>query len=123
MERFVVSKELAEQLKAKGFPQKTQYAWWYSPLAKQDLLMRSEGINSHAHITAAPMTDELLDVLPKTVDDFYDLTIEVSQGFAVYYYDSDDNRVFKQNYIHDYKSLPNALARLWLWCKAAGHLE
>lgn len=140
MEKYTVSRELAEKLKEAGYPQSTE---WFIRLQKPTGLTkmywhcdmdydnerfsgsRPEHIRfrEENEFFAAPMTDELLEQLPARVKSELpnDLTLvkDVSNGQYYASYETIDDDLVSVD-----AAMPvDALAQLWLYCKANGHIK
>lgn len=110
MEYYVVSRDIAEQLKAAGYPQNTQFYWttnvdFYLISAAARLMS-----NSSKNFTAAPLSDEMLESLPTSILKLWKHSLGFSAGYAGTKDVSSDTPA-------------NALAQLWIWCKTNGYLE
>lgn len=120
MDKYVVSKELAEKLKATGYPQNiSEYV--YMPGAKG--IAGYKLVESVDGWYAAPMTDELLDQLT-----------EVKTGLTLYHVHSTmqweafyAGKFFEygtsgQHWDFQADKPADALAKLWLWIHGGNDL-
>lgn len=118
MEKYVVSRELAERLKAAGFPQlDNQYAWSVQSKYVLNMELR-EAVDGWF---AAPLSDELLEKLPAIIREYNPnkLLVVAKQESGSYWvaYDDTANHGFFSDKPAD------ALAGLWLWCKEQGYID
>jgi hypothetical protein len=135
MEKYVVSRELAEKLKDAGYPQKSIYGWadetkvekaYYFADVKGYILLINVGLISDFYEheyqpIAAPLSDELLEQLPDVVNLDYGFVLTKSAhlgGYACGF--MDDNTSTTESRKAD--KPVDALAKLWLWCKENDHL-
>jgi hypothetical protein len=123
MENYVVSYGLSEKLKMSKFPQNTQFA--YDMDDSEDgshILVENPG--EHPLIIAAPLSDEVLEQLPGSLDIngvFYQRYIyESATGLQCVKYEPVREDILAQEYA---ESLPDALALMWLYCKEHNLLE
>jgi hypothetical protein len=143
MEKYVVSRELAEKLKEAGYVQsKSQfvlYQYYADPERPWKLELRErlnfEGLCGVNNFLTMPITDELLEQLPNfikitnhhpywlRITPYTKTTGEVLVEYIRFvatkgvYYDGTLNSAQHGT------TLPDALAQLWLWCKANGHIK
>lgn len=119
MERFIVSRELAEKLKAAGYPQKVaQFRWFVEPAGSGWSLIYQADDNQWT--VAAPLSDELLEQTPRKF-----IIFKASSGmYRAGELGMNDNEelVIEPFYWEQYVERADAAARLWLWCKENGHL-
>jgi hypothetical protein len=127
MDKYVVSRELAEKLKAAGYPQRTgEYVWsrnhkyeeskWYVVHTRG---LHESDLMEYVFI-AAPLSDELLEQLPGQIDGIYDLGIWPGKDNRTLVGFAEPDGGFQGD---QYANKPaDALAELWLWCKQEGHL-
>lgn len=136
LQDYVVSRELAEELKKAGYPQEA-CNHWQSPHDDKWGLYRSSGLlwrEGSKYSYAAPLSDEILEQLPKTIN------LPNSKGVAFLetewikqdecHYDYRDgygsvldDLVAYPIHPHNWYQNTEALARLWLWCKAEGYIK
>jgi hypothetical protein len=132
MEKFVVSRELAEKLKAAHYNQKANYYWRIPRIAADDipanlLLVNREdtGPNGFYKYVAAPLSDELLEQLwpitlfPTNVS----TATEQAKGrwrTGKVIAPGEAHRGFCREYAD---SPADALAKTWLWLEENGYLE
>jgi len=136
MDKHCVSLEIAKQLKEVGWKKETEFWWVYNKLRDEHKICYglSDCCKNHSESWEyyhAPLATEILEELPKK-DDSDNLArwrfeIELTKG-GMYYcrYDSIDGREIPDNskeenedkwvLIND-KSLPNALAKMWLYLR------
>ena len=123
MEKYLVSRELAEKLKAAGYPQNTQFGWDFDmdDNGNNDGYYVTEQVGNEkvGYLTAAPLSDELLEQIPDT----YEVKKGITGSFVM--------RKFKGIYVvgymwagsrivyasHSADKPADALAELWLYCK------
>jgi hypothetical protein len=133
MEKFVVSRELAERLDGADYPQDTMYIWLRTfdgrSWSNWQLEPRKPASTwpAGSEQFPAPLSDELLEQLPEyglvsIVNSETDLTL-------------DENGKPNKKWVLDYtlerqgypsviaNSPANALAKLWLWLKEHGHVQ
>jgi len=143
MERYVVSRELAEKLKAAGYEQyESKYRYYYGDGYDGLLLdehmwsqhFADEGIRE-GEIVAAPLTDELLEQLPNVIenkDDAYPYYLLVQNPFTTdrraHYHTVGGGSGRLRTTLNDTaiavaNKQCDALAELWLWCKEHGYLD
>lgn len=115
MEKYVVSRELAEKLKEAGFTQSTIHEWYQFSNGQWGVIVRATQIRDVAADFAAPLSDELLEQLPKDV--IIGTYIYAPKVVAEYRHGERRGHGRSQK-LH----LANALAELWLWCKENGTL-
>lgn len=129
MERFVVSRYLAERLKQAGFSQQTEFMWcryslggWsvlHSDIGKDLKLAVSSG--ERLEEMAAPMTDELLEHLPKVIGLCELVIYPHDHSVTAQYEDVED--VPPMGAYPPRTRFVDELAEVWLWCKDNGYLE
>lgn len=118
MHPYTTSQELAEKLKAAGFPQNTQYNW-SRPLYRGGEFKLHHRVQVETREVkerhAAPIAEELLAELPKELDGT-ELEIHPLVGgkWGVGY---------QEHFGAIDKSLSNSLAQLYLWLAEHGYLE
>lgn len=131
MEKHVVSRELAEKLKEAGYPHNTFNVYersdsipkgeWY---LTQPEFMRRYGLWTTQEVKermAAPMTDELLEQLPNYIQDNYLQIIAYGDKYEATYQRIGGSRSWL---VSESNNKPvDALAQLWLYCKANGHIK
>ena len=144
MEKYVVSKDLAEKLKVVGYPQETQFS--HEPIGNDWCVMATHDCVLGRSI-AAPLSDELLEQLPEIVKDEdrpYAWRLEIKRlgsGVTVSYTNDawvrDNKSALKRKGYADseidnmiYATMPvysdkpaDALAELWIWVKEHGYLD
>jgi hypothetical protein len=129
VEKFVVSRELAEKLKAAGYPQEPWNFYWLDGSLMHNV---HDYRNLSDMCTTAPLSDELLEQLPKYID------FKGKRLWLVFEHDAFDARP-TVNYFDDNYNLPDgkppelpstndlhtpdAYARMWLWCKEHGYVQ
>lgn len=136
MEKYTVSRELAQKLKDAGYPQKSFWSFGGDPLVDDKLQILDCGRVYHLKrddkswvFYAAPLSDELLEQLPRSIPSkIYDgkkaeLWLRKDDGkYFVWYYVTGIEDVESDFGAH--ADMPaNALAKLWLWAKENGHLK
>lgn len=122
MERFVVSRELAQKLKDAGYQKRsTILVWWRVVDSKRKnkqewfLAKRTPMLEIKPYeILAAPMSDELLEKIPNVNDERLTVWKLLSGGYSA-------EIPIKDGYYEAAKPV-DALAQLWLGLKANGHL-
>lgn len=130
MERYVVSKDLAERLKAAGFPQTTVHSWFmdYSGHGNDEPKV---GVRDYASSVSgertdtacAPISDELLEQL-----EGIEFGATVSHGKISGNYGAwlagltTFERVMENPSFQEAEKPADALAELYLWCADHGHL-
>lgn len=118
MEKYVVSRELSEKLKAAGYPQMTVH-YWHPKLTDGGLDSWSGGDDA----VAAPLSDELLEQLPMIDNGYFPHLFkpnraEPTSKWCANYYTG--NHILH----HVEAAKPaDALAGLWLFCKENGHVS
>lgn len=134
MEKYTVSRELAQKLKEADYPQNTQFWHVNKKSGAPDVRW---GHGGKLDIIAAPLSDELLEQLPAyvldkqnrhsekgcptcTCENEYRCLLEVRKSAVAYVSDLHHRAI---PYYNQYDHRPDALAELWLWCKANGHLK
>jgi hypothetical protein len=122
MENFVVSKDLAEKLKEAGFPQYNCEFYWTLPNPADPsyvpFVVDAHGSEMYeqSRKAAAPLSDEILVQLPKGVV----MGTYTNPPQVVTEYRRGDIR----GYGRSQELRPSdALAELWLFCKANNYLE
>lgn len=113
MERFVVSRELAERLKAAGYPQETEYYWLALVEGWKLVTASQEGILISFNKCAAPLSDELLEALPEGVE-----VRKVLDGYAA----DPPPECRTRGITRPYLKTADALAELYLFCKENGYI-
>lgn len=138
MEKYTVSRELAQKLKEAGYPQEAEHHWCYefdvnNYKTGEKVVYHKDWLWYHdtqdMAICAAPLSDELLEQLPRSIPSkIYDgkkaeLWLRKDDGkYFVWYYVTGIEDVESDFGAH--ADMPaNALAKLWLWAKANGHLK
>ena len=153
IEKYVVSLDLAKKLKEAGWKKETVY-WWvktqhgirleairyielYPNQSYGIIWLDDAGKEEFMPLAPAPLTEEILEKLPKKIvdDKTYRLRIEIHDdhytvGYCYDYlfsYQQGKNAVVESvlrwlELITD-SDISNALARLWLWLKENGYLE
>lgn len=124
-----VSLETAGKLKETGYPQESEKYWVVAPDKRQEggctppYLMANEPCDVFRipkPIAAAPCACEILKQLPAHIEN---MTLSVFKGSMEYgcaYEDIVNDKVL----IHFHnKSLAQACAELWLWCKKEGYIK
>lgn len=126
MEKYVVSRELAQKLKDAGYPQETYHMHVKWELSEWQVMPSDIGTDIHLETlsgrrtdtVAAPMTDELLEQLPEYIPDsqvagIYNLNIQkvyreyrATYGMVLYVKDG---------------RMPETLAQAWLWLRDNGY--
>lgn len=111
MEKYVVSPELAEKLKASGYPQTPQHFYYHDGM----LMYNVNKYELSGQAVAAPLSDELLeqlfDALTLTIRSYESAMKTVVIEAAAVRGHSATSAVGKP---------ADALAELWLWCKEEG---
>ena len=129
LERQVVSRELAEKMKAKGFPQETYFVWKPLALAPKGISTLSWEI-MHWHprapkdAIAAPTGAEILETLPRDRfgEDGQTFRFQLrpawrqDPGWIARYYNDDEN---DEGLSADGLTAAEALGLLWLKVKEA----
>lgn len=128
MDKYVVSRELAEKLRDAGYPQYNSHFYWMQGFDEPVKAYKTgEGILDDF---AAALSDELLEQLPKEykrkelVISCGEDTEKTYAGYAERdnygYYTLDDN--FYRD-CFDADKPADALAQLWLWCVENGYIQ
>lgn len=118
MEKYVVTRELAIQLKDANFPQNTEFCWF--PADGQHFVMKNQGSKK---APAAPISDEILEQLRLLDIERKTYTVRIVKstaglGYSVCYWHrnitpkSDQEDYFG---IQNGATLADALAKLWIW--------
>src|SRR5487761_1022552 len=133
MEKFVVSRELAQRLKEAGLPQRSEYMWVKFKFA--DWMVAPNDFGKDIHFMtlsgertgeiAAPMTDEILEQLPDSIEEGAHIYWLILRYFAKgdqrghYWSETANKRLgsddHEQGAIGAGSPLPDSLAKLWLW--------
>lgn len=135
IEHHVVSLELAKKLKAAWYPQESLF-YWRILEEKSDLFfcgftdIKKWKEEMNGNLLAAPLASELgeqlpagLHVVPKKVEDWNDwanLMIARFEDRWTPTYDSIATGIYLE--VEGEKTLPNALATMWLYLKERGVL-
>lgn len=127
MEKYTVSRELAEKLKGAGYPQKTVFGWALNsnPEYPPKVFEFGQSFNVEEWV-AAPMSDELLEQLPwYLVTEYQDYDLIIRSGMAFYEACNNVEDVIPHEYpLYPHKpSIADALAQLWLYCKEHNLLD
>jgi len=131
MEKYTVSRELAEKLKKAGFPQTTQYTYYifHSEVKFLDKISVNQHFSDRAvsddDLFAAPISDELLEQLPKLINrnQFLSLTYPINLWVACYTVTVAGRDGTKLKDMPTGDTAVEALAQLYLWCAEHGYLE
>ena len=137
MEKYTVSRELAEKLKKAGFPRTTQYTYYifHSEVKFLDKISVNQHFSDRAvsddDLFAAPISDELLEQLPHHIESQGQLELikwQTSGSYRCGYYRAEPNSLYKTDntqfsVCRDADTLAEALAHLYLWCAEHGYLE
>lgn len=99
MEKHCVSLELAKQLKEAGWKKETEF-WWV--INANGWRLASSRLDFVLENIPTPLSDEILEELP-----ILDIVRKVEDSYTIIHIDTD--------YITNDKSLPNALAKMWLY--------
>jgi hypothetical protein len=120
VEKYVVSRELAEKLKEAEYPSNTVH-YWHNQIVQSrfELLSRDKSVEN----IAAPMSDELLEQLPRYID-----INGVGHQFRIEPNSQHDAKWWiSYSHINSIEmwdeSLVNGLADMWLYCKANGYIK
>lgn len=133
MEKYVVTRELADELLDAGYPQaQSQFLWVRRPDGAVWFLTPGRNYTKYMNfdydMVDTPLSDELLEQL-KELEPAIQVVSNPSQDAL---YNSVKTMLGKTTAfvpfmrMGDYPSADkpaDALARLWLWCKAEGYLE
>lgn len=128
--KYVVSYELSVKLKELCVPQIGEIDWYkhggeIESLSELEYTFCSDNSNvKYERMCSAFMTDELLEMLPHGVNNYYFLS--VSKGIVNGYYVNYSYFNEKEDYVHNVDGndgLPNALARMLVWCIENGHVN
>jgi hypothetical protein len=137
MEKYAISRELAERLKEAGYPQGTISSWGRfipgdeyrlsaTPSWTKDKDMATQADKLGIVWFAAPISDELLEQLPSKIEGVdasaWLHIVKTNNGPEVAYSDGSGLSHKDMPNMIDSLSLPNALAELWLWCKEKGYI-
>jgi hypothetical protein len=120
MDKHCVSLELAKQMKEAGFNKETEF-WWVHNKIRDTWEIKyglSECIKEHQESWEhypAPLATEILEELPNELGNLKELTIHKlpEEKWRVNYWDDEKLKCIQK---FD-KSLPNALAKLWLYLR------
>jgi len=151
IEKYVVSLDLAKELKEAGWEKYTIYVWainvgeQHKTLVVPHAEVRHEKhevwfgafAKHYQEILPAPLAEEIIEGLPKKITDeqTYRLRIErhddhYTVGYCYDYLFSyrQDKNIIAESVLRWLKlitdsNISNALARLWLWLKENGYLE
>ncbi len=121
MDKYVVSLELAEKLKAAGYRQtedgrSTSYFVWATWMEGESEVRAAK--DTYGSYIAAPMGDELLEQLPKENQKLGYLELcQDGQNWMPRYVKVPRTTIWIKNL-----KPADALAELWLWCKKNGHV-
>lgn len=112
MDKHVTSLEISRQLKVAGWNKETAL-WWvrYSD--------NEWGVNSRLvgfNPISAPLATEILEELPYKVENCYLVCCKAYSGFIVRYFDYEKTEIRNEKA----DTLPNALAKMWLYLKRNG---
>ena len=136
MKNYVVSLELAKRLKEAGYPQDGEYWYYREHGGEGEVLFHNEiaaemghGFLPDSKIAAAPLATELLERLPQRIgiNKTKDFTLQVWKTdyaeYVVMYVglDHESKLTAHDPAAHD-KSLPDALAEMYLWLKENNYL-
>lgn len=128
MERYVVSRYLAEKLKEVGYPQYNYNFYWTLPnpddSGYEPFVVDEHGAEMYEkhRKAAAPLSDELLEQLPQWLKLFRNDKHVYWAGMVSDGYYNGKNWPDSAHAWFDSKKPADALAQLWLWCKENGHL-
>lgn len=140
MKDFCVDLEIAKELKENGFPQESEFYWNIHkagggafPLddnlnKKFASYQEKVGMNAVCYATySTPCSDEILKELPKEItqeDGIFHLNIEyyTSRCEVQYQCFVSPKRDYLMNFIEE-ETLPNALAKIWLYLKKEGYIK
>ena len=126
IENYVCSLELAKQLKSEGYPQEDSL--FYRGVKSGKIYLYETAIEikyNPSFFYAAPISDELLEELPKEItlgkekyEDFATMTIYLFEEGNHIFYDGENGEYFecKQDRFVD------SVAELWLKLKKEGYL-
>ena len=118
VDKYVVSFDQAKQLKKAGFPQDTVYKYYQVIVTGEVKLIAGDYEDltvggKHTRVFAAPIVDEVLNQLPRTVN-----------GVAACVWKFGDK--YRAEFEPDYEfghTPADAVAKLWLLCKDNNYLE
>lgn len=124
MKQHVVSLELAKQLKEAGYPNNTLWYWAVEMYNGYETDRWSLAPTEHLleeHVKCpAPLTDEILAQLPHNIKivRLHDATNQAHKvGWFSVWLSKHPNSPVEKN-----KSLPDALAKMWLYLKKDGKI-
>lgn len=127
LSNIVVSLELARELKEVGYPQESLFYWEWTTPADEPYCGASVTTKEakysckedpHLDWLAAPTATELLSELPTDNDTKDLLTIHRHWQTKEFHVEYEDTGVFQRD-----KSLPNALAKMYIYLKKEGLLK
>lgn len=141
MDKYVISFEQAQQLKKAGFPQDTVYKYYQVIVTGEVKLIAGvfkelEIGGKQTRMFAAPLTDEIQQQLPDKINDryvkleirtlaksvFMPMLVEESLETIDEYFHPDYSEIAWDDDTADrIRTLPNALAELWMWCETQGY--
>ncbi|MET4003903.1 hypothetical protein ABIB48_002641 [Arthrobacter sp. UYCu511] len=118
MDNYVVSFEQAKQLKAAGFPQDTVYKYYQVIVTGEVKLIAGDYEDltvggKHTRVFAAPIVDEVLNQLPKTVN---------GVGICLWKFGDKYRAEFEPDYEFGWTPV-EAFTKLWLWCQRHSQVE
>lgn len=130
MKNHVVSLELAKQLKEAGYPEAQRF-YWVKPSSAQKpfvvsrLNMQQRDPDTLEISIAAPLATELLEQLPASVEDEEFGLAEIhiykqEQDKWLVIYDTEEGTILSKECKN--KSLPDALAMMYLYLKKEGRI-
>jgi len=123
--KHCVSLEIAKQLKEAGYNQRGECWWFISPMSDPIIVSANPLLGHSEEAYVAPLATEILEELPfglegENGNDI--LKIErYKNGYSVCYFDDgQDKYTGKTHLLKMSDTLPNALAKLWLYLKKGG---
>lgn len=123
MEKYVVSRQLAEELIDAGYPQVgNQFMWVHRDSNKANIWYVLSTRNADRYLegystSAAPLSDELLEQLKTVQPNMW------FSGFGSWEVETQIPDIEPSEQGEQTNQKPaDALAELWLWCKENGHL-
>lgn len=130
MDRFVVSKDLAQKLKDAGYPQKTEF-YWHKHWSNKIWTLEAKSLTDCGESLATPLSDELLEQIPKEIAGkrylHYSTGWKRGEPSVLWSYRTNDPYISAEEMGEfldcSADTSANSLALLWLWCKANGHLD
>jgi hypothetical protein len=137
-EQYVISLEISKQLKEAGWKKETEFEWCNVGSKDADTWILYHHTEMHKYYPKgelfAPLATEILEELPREIilqeqGKIFELVItHTLSGYYVYYFCFrylDDEKTMRDEGlcpIVPQDTLPNALAKMWLYLKKEGRL-